>query len=587
MKNKFPFSVVVILTIGVALGVAILKSNPTGSMSSNSESHQSTKSDETILRGNHGGRLFSKDNFQIELTIFERGVPPQFRVYVTDSASNPIDFSKVKISVELKRLDRIDLIQFTPSGNYLVGDKTVEEPHSFEVFIKAQWQGKNFKWNFSTFEARAELSDEALKNAGIETEIASSQKIKSKIELPGEIGLNETKVVHIVPRLDGVVKKVFKHLGDEVKKGEAIAIIESRELADAKISYLDAQKKAQLAKIDFDRETLIFENTADMLELLERKLDVEEISKRIENLQIGNNREQLISSYAKLSLAKSVFKREKGLFEKGIASESDYLLALEKYKSAEAKFVSLTEKISFDGKWNLRQKKRKYEMESLNLQNSTQKFLALGLTQDEIKSLTQNKKRVFTQYELRATIDGTVIKKHLTTGEAVKADDDVFLLADLSEVWATILIPADQIKKAALGSKVIVRNKNLELEAEGKLTYLSSIIDETTRTITGRAVIPNFEKVWRPGTYVDVELVIDEKTTPIAVQSKALQSIREWSVVFVKYGNVFEARPLDIGKNDGEFAEVLSGLKEGEVYATKNSYAVKAEIEKSSAVHAH
>ncbi len=587
MKNNFPFSVVVILAIGVVLGLVILKSDSTSLMSLGGESQQSIENGETVPRGSHGGRLFSKDDFQIELTIFEKGVPPQFRAYVTDSSSKSIPFSEVKITVELKRLDRVDVIQFTPSGEYLVSDKTVEEPHSFEVFIKAQWKGKNFEWNFSTFETRTELSAEAFKNAKIETEIVGPQKIKRKIELPGEIGLDETKVVHIVPRLDGVVKKVFKHLGDKVEKGEAIAILESRELADAKISYLDSLKKAQLAKIDFDRESLIFENTADMLDLLERKLDLEEISKQIEDTLIGKNREELISSYAKLRLSKSVFEREKGLFAKGIASESDYLLALEKYKSAEAKFVSLKEKIAFEGKWALRQKKRKYEMENLNLQNSTQKLLALGLTQNEIKSLTKNKGRTFTQYELRATMDGTVIKKHLATGEAVKADDDIFLIADLSEVWATILIPADQINKITLGAQVIVRNKNLNLQSEGKLTYLSSIIDETTRTITGRAVIPNIEKIWRPGTFVNVELIIDEKLVPLAIQSKALQSIRDWSVAFVKYGNVFEARPLKIGQNDGEFAEVLSGLKEGEVYVTENSYAVKAEIEKSSVVHAH
>ncbi len=587
MKNKFPFSVIIILGIGIALGLAILKSDSMHTNDFHGESKQLVKSAENILRGPHGGRLFTKDGLQIELTIFEKGVPPQFRAYVTNSSFKPVNFSEIKVSIELKRLDRVDTIQFAPSGNYLLGDKTVAEPHSFEVLVKAQWKGQNFDWSYSQFEARVELPDEAIKNAGIKTETVGPQKIKRKIELPGEIGLNETKVVHIVPRLDGVVKKVFKHLGDKVEKGEAIAILESRELADAKISYLDSLKKAQLAKIDLDRETLVYENTADMLELLERKLDVEEISKQIENSLIGKNREELISAYAKLSLAKSVFDREKGLFKKGIASESDYLLALEKHKSAEAKFMSLKEKISFDGKWSLRQKKRKYEMENLNLQNSTQKLLALGLTQTEIKSLTKNEKRVFTQYELRATIDGTVIKKHLTTGEAVKADDDIFLLADLSDVWATILIPVDQINEVNLDSSVVVKNKNLNLETEGKLTYLSSIIDETTRTITGRAVIPNSEKKWRPGTFVDVELVVNEKSVPLSVRSQALQPIREWSVAFVKYGNIFEARPLEIGKNDGEFAEVLSGLKEGEVYVSENSYAVKAEIEKSSAVHAH
>ncbi len=583
MKNKFPYSVIIILAIGALLGLAILKFDSGPSKMS----HETDSNVQEFQRGPHGGRLFSKDDFQIELKIFESGVPPQFRAYVTDLALQPINLSEVDLTVRLHRLDREDVIQFQPTGDYLLGDKTIVEPHSFRVLIEAQWKGNNYKWEFSSFEARAELSEEAIKNAGIKTETAGPKKIRKTIELSGEIVLNESKVVHIVPRLAGVVKKVFKHLGDDVKKGDVLAILESRELADAKISYLDSLQKAQLAKADLNRETLIFENTADMIALLDQKLPVEEVSKRMKSLSIGKNRDELISAYAKLNLAESAFKREKRLFEKGIAAESDYLMAVEKNKSAEAKLASLKEQIAYDGKWGVKQKKRANKMERLNLQTSQQKLLALGLNKEEILSLTKNQPRVFTQYELRATIDGTVIKKHLTTGEAVKGDDDIFLLADLSDVWATIVIPADQIQKVALGEKAFVENKNLGIQSEGEITYLSSIIDETTRTISGRAVIPNLERKWRPGTFVNVKLVVSEKEVPLAVRSESVQPIREWSVVFVKYGNLFEARPLEMGDNDGDFVEVLSGLKEGEVYVAENSYAVKAEIEKSSAVHAH
>jgi len=71
------------------------------------------------------------------------------------------------------------------------------------------------------------------------------------------------------------------------------------------------------------------------------------------------------------------------------------------------------------------------------------------------------------------------------------------------------------------------------------------------------------------------------------VPTTAIQTIRDWSVVFVKYGNFFEARPLILGKNDGYWVEVLEGLSAGELYVAKNSFVVKAEIEKSAAVHDH
>lgn len=127
----------------------------------------------------------------------------------------------------------------------------------------------------------------------------------------------------------------------------------------------------------------------------------------------------------------------------------------------------------------------------------------------------------------------------------------------------------------------------METEAMGRLIYLSSIIDETTRSVTGRVVIPNNNKLWPPGTFVTVELILKERAVPVAVRADAIQSLRDWSVVFVNYGNFFEGRPLELGANDENWVEVLDGLSAGENYVVENSYAVKAEIEKSGAAHSH
>ena len=324
-----------------------------------------------------------------------------------------------------------------------------------------------------------------------------------------------------------------------------------------------------------------------MLALLQKELDLEEVYRELKDLVIGKSRELLIPAYAKLSLAKSVYLREKKLLEKGISSEAEYLLAVENYKSGEAKYIALREKIAYDGQWAVRQKKRTYEIETLKLQTARQKLFALGLTNQEVGTLSNQGEHAFTQYELRSPLGGVVIQKHLTTGEAVKNDDDVFLLADFSDVWVNIAIPAKDLKYVKLGQVVVVKDDNLAIEAKGKLTYLDSIIDEKNRTVTGRVVIPNAKGHWRPGTFVTLELLLEERRVPIAVPTKAIQTIRDWSVVFVKYGNFFEARPLELGTNDGNWVEVLEGLKAGEQYVVKNSFVVKAEIEKSSAVHSH
>ncbi|HIF02969.1 MAG TPA: hypothetical protein EYQ84_06605, partial [Nitrospinaceae bacterium] len=80
-------------------------------------------------------------------------------------------------------------------------------------------------WEYSQIEARAEIFPEEIESLNISTSKAGPAQIIIIQKLTGEVELNEEKVVHIVPRLDGVVKKVFKDLGDRVENGELLAIL--------------------------------------------------------------------------------------------------------------------------------------------------------------------------------------------------------------------------------------------------------------------------------------------------------------------------------------------------------------------------
>ncbi|MBT5259280.1 MAG: efflux transporter periplasmic adaptor subunit, partial [Nitrospina sp.] len=188
-----------ILILGVFAGKMILNMDMA---TVNRDSHEpAAASGEAgaIPRGSHGGWLFSKDDLEVEVKIFETGIPPEFRVYVTDASGKAVPLNEVDLSINLKRLDRVDEIHFKPAGGYLLGDKEVVEPHSFDVKIRARWKEQTYEWEFAQIEARVELPDEAIKNADITIQTAGPAKLKNLINLSGEIGLNEEKVVHIVP----------------------------------------------------------------------------------------------------------------------------------------------------------------------------------------------------------------------------------------------------------------------------------------------------------------------------------------------------------------------------------------------------
>ena len=599
--NRKTLSILTILAVGVVLAVMILQTEPMGTRGTHShdeppghaEEHGHSETGETEAeeraedRGPHGGRIFSKDDLNLEITIYERNVPPRFRVYAKDAQGQPVPLDQVRLDIDLHRLERVDRIQFKPSGDYLLGDQVVVEPHSFDVKIKAQWQGKDYQWEYAQMEARAEISEVAAKNAGIETQSAGPGEIHQVVQLNGEIGMHEKYVAHFVPRLDAMVTRVTKDLGDPVKKGDILAILDSRELADAKSQYLTTVKQAEPVRVELDRQKLINTNTRIMLDLLQKELDLDTLYQKINRLVLGESRAQIVPAYATLIRSKAVYEREQSLYKKKISSRSEYLLAMEDYKSAEARYISLREKIEYDNRLALLEKQKRMEHASLDIKTMAQKLRALGLTSRDINTLSHQQKQRFTRFELRSEINGEVIQKHIAVGESVKKDFAVFVLADLSEVWVNIAVPAKHLNDVRLGQPVTVRADKLGLEAKGKLSYLGALIDEKTRTITGRVVIPNNQRLWRPGMYVTVNLVQASRQVPLVVPVDAIQTIRDWSVVFIKVGNRYEARPLTLGESDGTEVEVLEGIQPGTEYVHKNSFAVKAEIGKSDATHDH
>lgn len=102
------------------------------------------------------------------------------------------------------------------------------------------------------------MGEAEMRKHGIEVAAAGPGKMGRELILPGEIVINTDHMAHIVPRVPGVVREVRKTLGDTVKRGEVMAVIESRELASAKADYLAAMEKASLAEAKFVREETLW-----------------------------------------------------------------------------------------------------------------------------------------------------------------------------------------------------------------------------------------------------------------------------------------------------------------------------------------
>lgn len=188
------------------------------------EEHQ-----EEIAKGPQGGRLFKESSIALELLIFERAMPPHFRAFLYRDGAL-ISPEAARLTVQLTRFNgKKEEITFKQIEDFLQSNQIVQEPHSFDVSIQLAFDGKQYQWHYATYEGRVKIVPDILKSADIEVATAQSQTIKTQLKVVGKIVPNRDTLAPIYARYSGIIKSLTKNLGEEVTKGEVLAIIESNE----------------------------------------------------------------------------------------------------------------------------------------------------------------------------------------------------------------------------------------------------------------------------------------------------------------------------------------------------------------------
>jgi len=138
-----------------------------------------------------------------------------------------------------------------------------------------------------------------------------------------------------------------------------------------------------------------------------------------------------------------------------------------------------------------------------------------------------------------------------------------------------------------VGQTVLIDAGEGGAKGEATIDYISPFGAVDTQTLLARATLANPNLEWRPGLFVKAAVVTQEEQVPVAVKAEALQTFRDWDVVFMKSGTLYEIAIVELGRRDGEWIEVLAGLAPGTEYVSGNSFVVKADVLKSGASHDH
>lgn len=270
----------------------------------------------------------------------------------------------------------------------------------------------------------------------------------------------------------------------------------------------------------------------------------------IASTSLSEQRSELLAAQKRLTLAKTTYEREKKLWQDKISAEQDYLQAEQAMQEAE-----------------------------IAVRNAQQKLTALGASAGGSGGLNS--------YEIRAPFDGMVVEKHISLGESLKEDANIFTISDLSTVWAEVAVPPKDLNAVRVGEKVTVKASAFDAKAPGTISYVGSLLGEQTRTAKARVTLANPQMAWRPGLFVNVEIVSNEADVPVAVSTDAVHTVNDKPTVFVRTPGGFLPMPVALGRSDGKLIEIVKGMKPGSQYAGPGSFIIKSELGKASAEHTH
>jgi cobalt-zinc-cadmium efflux system membrane fusion protein len=184
-----------------------------------------------------------------------------------------------------------------------------------------------------------------------------------------------------------------------------------------------------------------------------------------------------------------------------------------------------------------------------------------------------------TSYSVKAPIAGHIIKKHITPGEYISEEDNMYVMANLATVWVNCEVYPKNAEFIRRGQKVTIKAVGGDNQAEGMISYISPVYNEATRSSIARAVISSQNRKWRPGTFIHASFAITSPKEVPVVSKRAVQVLDEKNIVFVPEGkNIFKPVEVVLGMSDEKSVEIVDGLQLGDKYVMNGAFELKAKI---------
>lgn len=406
--------------------------------------------------------------------------------------------------------------------------------------------------------------------------------IEQATTLTGTISLNEDRLAHVYPLVDGRVDSVHVSLGDQVKKGQQMAVIQSRQVGDAMLRLAQDRLQLSFTRRKDEWTQAISTNTLTMIGLLRARAPVEEIEKQLQNQPLGEYRDKLMTAYIDQTTARKNLDRLEPLQSEGIVASRHIYEAEASWKSNRATLQSLLEQLEQEARQAAVMSTQQVAELETRVAVDEAALKILGLDATAITEIDPRAGAALARCPIVAPFDGTVISKDVVLLEHVGPTNQILSIADLSSVWLSADVYEEQLAllENLQGKVVRFRSGSWPGEVfEATVFYTGDLVDDESRTLHLRAVAANPNGRLKPGMFVSVELPDTQAATVLQVPLAAVLEHDGVPFVFEHLGDErFQRRNVDLGRRTADAIEIRSGLTAGDQIVVSGGFALKSRM---------
>jgi membrane fusion protein, heavy metal efflux system len=418
--------------------------------------------------------------------------------------------------------------------------------------------------------------------AGIQIEPMTPAPFTDRVWRTGRLELNESRLAHLFPVAEGIIRDVQVRLGQDVQQGDILAVLNSREVGEAKLNLVRTRLASDYAKAQHEWTQMANRNARELVEAMLAETPISQIEEQFKDRVIGDLRQQLMTSFSRRLQMKAHFESAQKVGSRNAMPESTFIRIKADYEAADATYRALCEEIKFQTLQEVRISGQKLQESKTSDALAKAQLMMLGYVPEEVAAMDPVAEGPKVSHcAVRAPFGGTIVAMHAVLAERVGPQIQLFEIADLSTLWLQAdvfeqdLATVHGLKGTSLNFRV---GGELGSLYQAQVFYTGDVVGKETRAATLRAEVPNPQRNLKPGMFVEVEFA-HQSDQVIQVPPEAVQRDGTQPFVFVHVGgDEFRRANVTLGRSSENRVELLRGIKPGERVVVAGGFILKSEL---------